>query len=136
MIIRSAKMIYNGKQYTEPECVLNTAERTVTQVDPKTFEKKITEFHTEYVKDHLRYVADKHPERLQRLVDEGKIVEYLDKIETRATEAVDRQVEKWKETDKEYLAAVMSGDTLKAVGLANGLQGMAKEIIYKTIINV
>ncbi len=136
MIIRSAKMIYNGKQYTEPECVLDTTERTVTQVDPKIFEKKITEFHTEYVKDHLRYVANKHPERLQRLVDEGRIVEYLDKIETRATEAVDRQVEKWKETDKEYLAAVISGDTLKAVGLANCLQGMAKEIIYKTIINV
>ena len=136
MIIRSAKMIYNGKQYTEPECVLDTAERTVTQVDPNTYEKKITEFHTEYVADHLRYVANKHPERLQRLVDEGKIVDYLDNIETRAVEAVDGQVEKWKATDKEYLAAVMSGDTLKAVGLANGLENMAKEIVYDTIINV
>lgn len=129
-------MIYNGKQYTEPECVLDTAERTVTQVDPNTYEKKITEFHTEYVKDHLRYVANKHPERLQRLVDEGKIVAYLDNIETRAIEAVDRQVEKWKETDKEYQAAVMSGDTLKAVGLANNLQSRAREIINDTIINV
>lgn len=135
MIIKSTKMIYVGNLY-EPECILDTAGRTVTQVDPKTFEKKSTEFHTDYVKDHLRYVANKHPEKLQRLVNEGRIVKYLDTLETRAIEAVDRQVEKWKAADNEYQTAVMSGDTLKAVGLVNCLLNMAREIVYDTIINV
>ena len=120
----------------EPKCILDTAGRTVTQVDPKTFEKKSTEFHTDYVKDHLRYVANKHPERLQRLVNEGWIVKYLDTLEIRAIEAVDRQVEKWKASDKEYQTAILLGDTPKAVGLVNCLQNMAREIVYDTVINV
>lgn len=117
-----------------PECILDTSARAVTRIIPKTFEKKSTEFHTDYVKVHLRYVANKHPERLQRLVNEGRIIEYLDTLKTRATEAVDRQAEKWKASDKEYQAAVMSGDTLKTVGLVNCLQSMSREIVYDTII--
>ena len=81
MIFRSEKMIYNGERYTDPACVLDTAERTVTVIDPVTFESKTTEFHTDYIKDHLGYVASHHPERLQRLVNEGKIIEYLNDFE-------------------------------------------------------
>ena len=107
MIIKSKKMIYGGKQYTELDWILNTAERTVTHVDPSTLETTVTDFHTDYVKDHLRYVTAKHPERLEKLVDEGRIIDYLDELETRAIEAVDRQVEIWKKSDKEYLSSML-----------------------------
>ena len=134
MIIKSKKMVYDGKQYTEPEWTLDTAQRTVTHVDPMTLETTITDFHTDYVKDHLRYVTTKHPERLEKLLDEGRIISYLDELETNAIEAVDRQVEIWKKSDKEYLSAVLSGDEMKRVRLTNNFENMAKEIIYDTII--
>ena len=134
MIIKSKKMIYDGKQYTEPEWILDTAERTVTHVDPSTLETTVTDFHTDYVKDHLHYVTAKHPERLEKLVDEGRIIDYLDELETRAIEAVDRQVEIWKKSDKEYLSAILSGDEMKQVRLTNCFKNMAKEIIYDSII--
>ncbi|MBQ8960309.1 MAG: TnpV protein [Ruminococcus sp.] len=129
MIIKS-KTISNGY----PEWVLDTAKRTVTNFERDTGKKNVTDFHTDYVKDHLRYVASKHPERLQKLVDEGKIIGYLDGLETRAIKAVDRQIEKWKISDKEYQAAIIAEDTLKAVRLVNCLQSMAREIVYDTII--
>ena len=136
MIFRSEKMIYNGERYTDPACVIDTAERTVTVIDPVTFESKTTEFHTDYIKDHLGYVASHHPERLQRLVNEGRIVEYLNDFEAQAVMAVDRQVEKWLQSDKEYHAALMAGDEVKAVKLKNGLKAIAMDTIRETIINV
>ena len=134
MIIKSKKMVYDGKQYTEPEWTLDTAQRTVTHVDPKTMETTVTDFHTDYVKDHLRYVTAKHPERLEKLLDEGRIISYLDELESRAVEAVDRQVEIWKKSNKEYLSAVLSGDEMKQVRLTNGLESMARELVYDSII--
>ena len=136
MIIRSEQMIYDGERYTEPACVLDTALSKITVINPNTLESKVTQFHTESVQDHLRYVADYHPERLQKLVDEGTIIEYLDKLETQAREAVERQVAKWKKSDKEYQAAVLAGDTGKAFRLENGLKVMAMDTIRDTIINV
>ena len=136
MIFSSEKMIYNGERYIAPACVLDTAERTITVVDSKTFESKTIAFHTDYVKDHLSYVSEHHPERLQKLVNEGRIIEYLNDIEEKAIMAVDRQVEKWKKSDKEYQAALLAGDELKAVGLENGLKQMAEEIVRDTIVNV
>ena len=134
MIIKSKKMVYDGRQYTEPEWTLDTAQRTVTHVEPSTLETTVTDFHTNYVKDHLRYVTAKHPERLEKLVDEGRIIDYLDELETRAIEGVDRQVEIWKKSDKEYLSAILSGDEMRQVRLTNGLESMARELVYDSII--
>ena len=134
MIIKSKKMVYDGKQYTEPEWTLDTAQRTVTHVAPKTMETTVTDFHTDYVKDHLRYVTAKHPERLEKLLDNGKIISYLDELESRAVEAIDRQVEIWKKSNKEYLSAVLSGDEMKQVRLTNNFESMARELVYDSII--
>ena len=134
MIIKSKKMVYDGRQYTEPEWTLDTAQRTVTHVAPKTMETTVTDFHTDYVKDHLRYVTAKHPERLEKLLDNGKIISYLDELESRAVEAIDRQVEIWKKSNKEYLSAVLSGDEMKQVRLTNNFESMARELVYDSII--
>lgn len=82
----------------------------------------------------MRYVASKFPDRLRRYVNEGTILHYLDELEASAVDAVESQVEKWEENDKEYQLAVMNGDILKQAGLLNDLKFRAKELIYEAII--
>ena len=131
MIIKSEKLVQNKPMdKLVPEWQIDTCTSTVKHIE------ETTQFHTSYVADHLRYSVNYNPQRLQRLVDNGKIIEYLDDIETSASKAVDRQVELWKSDSKEYKLAVVNGDTLKQVGLLNSLEAMAKEIVYKNIINV
>lgn len=52
------------------------------------------------------FSADKYPNRLRRLVNDGTITSYLDDLESSVTDAIDRQVQLWKESHKEYLTAV------------------------------
>lgn len=136
MIIKSEKLVYDktAKKYTAPVWQLDTAACTVTHTDEATLKVERQTFHTDYIKDHLRYVASKNPDRLRRYVNEGTILEYLDELEGRAVDAVESQVEKWAENDKEYQLAVMNGDTMKQVGLLNNLKYRARELIYDAII--
>ena len=135
MIIASEKTIYDNsvKKY-RPIWQLDTATSTVTHFDESTFQVERQTFHTDYINDHLRYVASKFPDRLRRYVNEGTILHYLDELEASAVDAVESQVEKWAENDKEYLLAVMNGDILKQAGLLNNLKFRAKELIYEAII--
>lgn len=93
-----------------PVLCLDTATATVTYFDEITYTEEHKIYHTDFIRYHLNYVSEKHPYRLRCLVNEGKIVAYLDDIEQRVSAAVDRQVELWKQTDEEYLNAVTSGD--------------------------
>lgn len=93
-------------------------------------------FHTDYIRYHINYTVAKYPERFTKLVNSGEICKYLDDLEARAIEAESRQVEKWKENDREYKVAVMAGDIQKAAGLENGLKYMAREIILDCMIYV
>lgn len=77
-----------------------------------------------------------NPERLQRLVDEGKIIDYLNDLEDKCFEATDRQLELWKENDKEYKAAAMNDDIVKMGGILNNLTAMAKEQVMNTMVYV
>lgn len=145
MIIKSEKMGYDKqkKQYV-PLYQLDTENAVVAVFDEnarKYFTDKvfgtvtnIIAFHTDYAQKHINYVMKNSPERLQRKVNEGAIIDYLSSIENRAFEAVENQVDKWKESDKEYQLAVIEGDLLKAAGLENNLIARAKELIYPTII--
>lgn len=130
MKFKSESMI-NGS----PEWELDTDSCTVTH---RTADGKVSEdtFHTDYIRYHISYTVAKYPERFKRLVNKGEIYKYLDDLETRALEAESRQVEKWKENDREYKAAVMAGDIMKAAGLENGLKYMAREIVLDCMIYV
>jgi len=79
------------------------------------------------VRYHLSFSASHYPERLHRLVNEGKIEQYLDDLNQRVGDAIDRQVELWKQLDNEYQTAVLSGNLQKAAGLENCLVYMARE---------
>ena len=60
---------------------------------------------------HLHFSDSHCPDRLRRLINEGKIIQYLDDMELKVSEAITCQVELWKQTDSCYLKAVFNGDT-------------------------
>ena len=64
-------------------------------------------------KQHLAYVAEYDIGRLKKLLNEGKIISYLEEFEDKCFEVVDNQVEKWKAEDKEYQLAIMNGGKRK-----------------------
>lgn len=91
-------------------------------------------FIQKYINAHLCWLADNHAERIQRRLDDGSLYLYLRRLDNRACAVVDRQVEKWQETDKEYLLAKETGDFLREVGLMNNMIARAEEIMYPCII--
>jgi len=115
---------------------LDTNTLTVTHFDSDTQTEEHKTYHTDYIRYHLHYSYSKYPDRLHRLVNEGKIIEYLGDLEKKVDEAITRQVERWKKSDKEYQAAVLNGDTDKANGLENCLVYMAREVIFECMVYV
>ena len=85
----------------------------------------------------IRFTFDSHcPDRLRRLVNEGKIVQYLDDMEMKVSEAITRQVELWKKTDNYYQTALLAGDKKEIIGLENCFENMAREIIFESMIYI
>lgn len=119
-----------------PVMCLDTATATVTYFDELKQTEEHKTYNTDFIRYHLNYVSEKHPYRLRRLVNEGKIVAYLDNLEQRVFSAVYRQVELWKQTDEEYQTAVLSGDVKKQIGLENCFDGMTREIVFECMVYV
>ena len=136
MIIKSETYVYDRteERYTYPMYELDTVNRTVVYTDPESYERTTTRFHTEFTKQHLAYVAEYDIGRLKKLVNEGKIINYLEEFEDKCFEVVDNQVEKWKAEDKEYQLAVMNGDIVLAAGLVNNLVERAKEVVREDLV--
>lgn len=87
-----------------------------------------------YIVDHLDYLFEHDPDRIQRYLDNGKLYKYLRDIHTTAIVTVDRQMEKWKKTDREYLIAREKGDLIEQARILNNMQARAKEIMYPCVI--
>ena len=68
--------------------------------------------------------------------DEGKIVQYLDDMELKVSEAISRQVELWKQTDSCYQKAVLSGDAEKMLCLENCFVYMAREAVFGCMVYI
>lgn len=77
-----------------------------------------------------------HKKRLRKLVDSGNIVSYLDDLDAKVSAAIERQVEKWLDNDKEYHAALDADDLQKANGLANMVRLCAREGVFEAMIYV
>jgi hypothetical protein len=137
MIMKSKTTVYDHSSNKDvPLWKLNTDTSTVYHFDESVQEYESFSFHTRYIEDHIRYTMQIYPERFQKLLDNGEIYSYLDNLEVRAIEAVDRQVERWKSHSKEYQIAVEKSDIVKQAGMLNAWEAMAKEIIYDCMINV
>lgn len=134
---KSGQTAYNPlKKKCIPIWRLDTNTVTVTHFNPDTFAEESKTYHTDFIRYHLHYSDSKYPDRLRRLVNESKIIEYLDDLELKVGEAIDRQVERWKKSDAEYKNAVLFGDTLKQIGLENCLIGMAREVIFECMVYI
>ena len=124
------------KKKNVPLWRLDTNTVTITYFNPDTLTEEHKTYHTDYVRYHLHYSDSKYPDRLRRLVNEGKIIEYLNDLELKVGEAITHQVERWKKSDSCYQAAVLSGDTEKMFGLENCFISMASETIFECMVYI
>lgn len=133
----SEQTAYNQlKKKNVPEWKLDTNTVTVSHfnADTQTVESKT--YHTDFIRYHLHYSDSHCPDRLRRLVNEGKIIQYLDDMELKVGEAITRQVELWKQNDSCYQKAVLAGDAEKMLGLENCFISMAREAVFECMVYI
>ena len=109
---------------------------TITHFNPDTLTEGSKTYHTDFIRYHLHYSDSKCPDRLRRLVNEGRIIQYLDDLEVSVTAALNRQMERWKTSDKEYQIVVLNGDNGKAKKFENRLYFMAIELVFECMVYI
>lgn len=119
-----------------PLWLLDTITNTVIHYDTDTHKESVKTYHSDSVKYHISFSASKYPDRLRKLVNSGQIIVYLDDLEQKVADAIDRQVQLWKESDKEYLLAVENGDIQTAAQLENCLLFMAREAVFDCMVYI
>ncbi len=115
---------------------LDTNTVTVTHFNADTQIEESKTYHTDFIRYHLHFSDSHCPDRLHRLVNEGRIVQYLDDIERKVSESISRQVELLKQTDSCYQKAVYTGDTEKMLGLENCFISMAREVVFESMVYI
>ena len=115
---------------------LDTNTVTVTHINADTQTEESKTYHTDFIRYHLHYSDSHCPDRLRRLVNEGMIIQYLDDMELKVSEAISRQVELWKQTDSCYQKAVIANDAEKMLGLENCFISMARETVFEYMVYI
>lgn len=115
---------------------LDTNTMTVTHFNADTQSEESKTYNTDFIRYHLHFSDSHCPDRLRRLVNEGRIVQYLDDMERKVSEAISRQVELWKQTDSCYLKAVLNDDAEKMLGLENCFVYMARETVFECMVYI
>lgn len=115
---------------------LDTNTLTVTHFNTDTQTEESKTYNTDFIRYHLHFSDSHCPNRLRRLVNEGRIMQYLNDMERKVSDAISRQVELWKQTDSCYQKAVLSGDADKMLGLENCFISMAREIIFECMVYI
>lgn len=134
---KSEQTAYNPlKKKSVPLWRLDTNTVTVTHFNTDTQTEESKTYHTDFIRYHLHFSDSHCPDRLRRLVNEGKIMQYLDDMERKVSEAISRQVELWKQTDNCYQKAVLSGDSEKMLGLENCFVNMARETVFECMVYI
>ena len=123
------------KKYV-PLWQLDTNIMTVTHFNADTQTEKSKTYTTDFIRYHLHYSDSHYPDRLRRLVNDGKLVQYLDDMELKVGEAISRQVELWKQTNSCYQKAVITGDAEKILGLENCFVYLAREAVFECMVYI
>lgn len=89
---------------------------------------------SDVMKARLRYLRDEQPEKLMELLNKGLLYLHLLRIDNKVDKAVNRQVQLWQETDKEYIAA--SGDFFKQFGILQRMRMDAEHLLYPAMVYV
>ena len=134
---RSEQIAYNPlkKKYV-PLWSLDTNTLTVTHFNAVMQTEESKTYHADFIRYHLHFSDSHCPDRLRRLVNEGKIELYLDDMELKVSEAITGKVELWKQTDSCYQKAVLSGYTEKMFGLENCFVYMAREAVFECMVYI
>ena len=134
---KSEQTAYNPlkKKYV-PLWRVDTNTVTVTHFNTDTQTEESKTYNTDFIRYHLHYSDSKCPDRLRRLVNEGKIIQHLDDLERNVSDTISRQVELWKQTDSCYQKAVLSGYTEKMLGLENCFIYMAREAVFECMVYI
>ncbi|MCQ2459726.1 MAG: hypothetical protein MJ081_05050 [Ruminococcus sp.] len=136
-IYKSNQTIINPKTNKPvPIWKLDTNTMTVTHFSPDTLTAEHKTYCTDFIRYHVHYSESHCPDRLRKLVNDGSIISYLDDLEARVTDALNRQVQLWKESDREYQTAVAIGDTNKQNGLENCFYYMARESVFECMVYI
>ena len=134
---KSEQTAYSSlKKESVPLWRLDTNTVTVIHFNADTQTEESKTYTTDFIRYHLHFSDSHCPDRLRRLVNEGRIVEYLDDMERKVNEAISRQVELWKQSDSCYQNAVLSGDAEKMLGIENCFISMAREIIFECMVYI
>lgn len=134
---KSEQTAYNPlKEKNVPLWRLDTNTVTVTHFNADTQTEERKTYHTDFIRYHLHFSDSHCPDRLRRLVNDGKIVQYLDDMELKVSESISRQLELWKQTDSCYQKVVLSGDAEKMLGLENCFIGMAREVVFECMVYI
>ena len=123
------------KKYV-PLWSLDTNTMTVTHFNTDTLAVESKTYSTDFIRYHLHFSDSRCPDRLHRLVIEGRIEQYLDDMELKVSEAINRQVELWKQTDSCYQKAALSSDAEKMLGLENCFVYMAREAVFECMVYI
>lgn len=115
---------------------LDTNTVTITRFDSDIQTEESKTYNTDFIRYHLHFSDSHCPDRLRRLINEGRIMQYLDDMERKVSEAISRQVEFWKQTDICYQKAVFSGDAEKMLGLENCFIYMAREAVFECMVYI
>lgn len=134
---KSEQTVYNPlKKKNMPIWKLDTDTVTVSHFNPGSLTEENKTYHTDLIRYHLHYSDSNYPDRLRRLVNKGRVIQYLDELELKVGEAISRQVELWKQNDSCYQKAVLSGDAEKMLGLENCFVYMARETVFECMVYV
>lgn len=136
MVIKSEQIYIDEKNCVKPLWQLDTTNYIVTHYNEDTHESEITHFNAECVRYHIDSICTKNADILRDMVCKGEILDYLNEFEEKVNEMIDRQVERWKKSDKDYLEAKELGHNDKEAGILNMLTLQAKEIIYRNVVYI
>ena len=124
------------KKKNVPIWKIDTNSMIVTHFNTDTQTEESKTYTTDFIRYHLHFSDSHCPDRLRRLVNEGKIIQYLNDMERKVSDAITRQVELWKQTDSCYQKAVISGDVEKMLGLGNCFISMAREAVFECMVYI
>ena len=129
-------MIFQSKQKVNdaPVWEVDTDTQTVTHINPKTGETERYMFHTDHIRYYLHHIEEKRPELLQEIVDKGEIYKHLDELDTKVTDAVNRQTELLMQSSREYQIANEIGAINLSGSIGNMLRMQAQRAVYDTMI--
>lgn len=129
-------MIFQSKQTVDgaPVWEVDTDTQTVRHINPKTNQTERYVFHTDHIRYYLHHIEEMRPELLQEIVDKGEIYKHLDELDTKVTDAVNRQTELLMQSSRDYQAAVMTGNLNQVGSIGNLLRMQAQRAVYDTMI--